>query len=291
MISKGEIMKITRVDLYEYFNLSRPENGAGYLNCFIPENSSEICINRKHPAMIVIPGGGYAARSDRENEPIALQYLANDYCAFTLEYSIAPIRHPYPIIEAAMAVAYVRENAQLFHVKSDNIACVGFSAGGHLCASIGNMFDIPELDVLGNKKALCRPDAIVLGYPVISSIIKKTHRGTFNNLCGEDNVELQRKMSIETHVKSTSAPAFIFHTVTDGAVPVRNSLVLADAYVEAGVPFALHVFEKGEHGLSLANKMVYGLDKFEGKVFSFDFTKWVNLSIKWLEERGFKVLD
>lgn len=284
-------MKITRVDLYEYFNVKRPEHGEGYLNCYIPSNSHEICSNRKHPAMIVIPGGGYGFRSDRENEPVALQYIANDYMAFTLEYAVAPAKHPTMLVEAAMAVAYVRENADNLQVKSDAIACVGFSAGGHLCASIGNLFDSNELDAyLGEKKALCRPDAIVLGYPVISSNIE-THWGTFYNLCGKDNVELQHKMSIEKCVKEGSAPAFIFHTANDQAVPVRNSLVLADAYVEAKVQFSLHIFENGEHGLSLANKMVYGLDNFGKKVFSKDVYKWVEMSIVWLSERGFNVQD
>lgn len=284
-------MKIFRIDLYDYFKIERPNGAEGYLNCFILHNSSEICLTRKHPAMIVIPGGGYGFRSDRENEPIAMQYLANDYCAFTLEYSVAPVRHPYPLIEAAMAVAYVRKNAETLNVNPNAIACVGFSAGGHLCASVGNMFDCDELDVLGDAKALCRPDAIVLGYPVISRIIEKTHFGSFENLCGKDNVELQREMSIEAKVKANSAPAFIFHTVTDACVPVKNSIVLANAYADANVPFSMCLFERGAHGLSLADKSVYSTNALKQQSFSADVAKWVDLSIKWLEERGFDVID
>ena len=282
-------MKITTVDLYEYFNLTRPEHGVGYLTCYINENSPEFCTDRAHPAMIVIPGGGYSGRSDREKEQVAMQYYANDYNVFTLAYAVAPAKHPTMLIEACMAVAYVRENAKALFVKPNNIACVGFSAGGHLCGSVGTLFNAPEVvDALKEKASLTRPDAILLGYPVISKCIDKTHEGTFTNLCGDD-LELKKRLSIEKCVTKDSAPAFIFHTANDGAVPVRNSIVLADAYIDAGVPFSLHVFEKGQHGLSLGTQAVYTKEQFSNMAISPEFKKWVELSLSWLAEHGFGV--
>ena len=284
-------MKIFTVDLYKYFNLERPENGEGYLTCYVNENTDHISLSRKHPAMIVIPGGGYAMRSDRENEPIALQYLAKDYCAFTLKYSVAPLRHPTMLIEGCMAVAYVRENANDLNVNKDAIACVGFSAGGHLTASVGIMFnDEAVITALKDKAKLARPNAVVLGYPVISSKDGIAHKGSFINLCGDDE-ELKKLTSLEDRVTADSAPAFIFHTSTDGAVPVKNSLVLASAYVDAKVPFALHIFKKGQHGLSLCDQSVYTIKDFENLKFSVDFPKWVELSVTWLAEQGFKVIE
>ena len=284
-------MKIFTVDLYKYFDITREENAVGYLTCYVNENTNEISYSRKHPAMIVIPGGGYGMRSDRENEPIALQYLANDYCAFTLQYAITPAKFPTMLIESCMAVAYVRENANELNVNENAIACVGFSAGGHLCAMTGTMFNDPAVTkVLGEKSKLTRPDAVVLGYPVITGKEGIAHRGSFINLCGND-AELTNYLSVENRVTKDSAPAFIFHTSTDGVVPVQNSLIIANAYVDAGVPFALHVFEKGEHGLSLADLSVYSIERFTGKVFSADVAKWVDLSITWLKERGFTVVE
>ena len=132
-------MKITKVDLYEYFNLPRVEGSVGYLTCYVNDGYSEFCPNRLRPAMIVVPGGGYGMRSQREEEPVAFQYLANDYTVFTLQYAINPAKHPTMVIEGCMAIAYVRENAKALHVNENAIACVGFSAGGHVIAAAASL--------------------------------------------------------------------------------------------------------------------------------------------------------
>ena len=284
-------MKITKVDLYKYFGLIRPEHGEGYLNCYLHENSPEINLNRTYPAMVVMPGGAYSFRSDRENEVVAIKFYANDYNAFTLQYAIYPAKYPTALIEGCMAVAYIRENAKQLGVNADNIACIGFSAGGHLCASVGNLFDSNVVvNALKERANLCRPDAILLGYPVISKCIEKTHEGTFSNLCG-DNEELKRSLSIEKCVKLNSAPVFIFHTENDPSVPVKNSKVLADAYESIGVPYELHIFEKGPHGLSLGTTAVYNQKTYNNLQISSDYTNWVEMAISWLYERGFNIKD
>ena len=276
-------MKVYNVDLYEYFGIGKPEGAEGILCCYLhdPQTFGEM---RSRPAMIAIPGGGYCARSEREGEIIALQFFSEDYQGFVLSYSIAPVRFPAALREACMAVMYIRENAAALGVNADQIAAVGFSAGGHLCASLGTMFDEAETEIFKSRGVSPRPDAVLLGYPVIS-YVNHPHKGSFVNLCGEDE-ELRRRLSLEEHVKENSAPAFLFHTATDGAVPVQNSIVMAAAYAEKGIPFSLHIFERGAHGLALGNRATTAFSQDFGD-YSKDFSEWIPLSLHWLKERGF----
>lgn len=274
-------MYCEKIDLYKYFGLKRKGEEKGYLNVYIPEAPDYP--TRVRPAILVIAGGGYGCVSPREKECIALAYIANGFAAFTLEYSIAPVRFPSQLVEAAMAMAYIRENAEKFAIKSDKIAAIGFSAGGHLAGMLATLFDCEEVKAtLKEKAALIRPDAVVLSYPVITSG-DKAHKGSFYNLCGEENLKLQEELSLENCVSANSSPAFIWATADDGAVPSENALYMACAYKKAGVPFELHIFEHGQHGLSLATA--------ETGVINKPVQKWLSLSITWLLEHGFILND
>lgn len=276
-------MKVYKVDLYDYFKITRPEGGEGYLDCYIHEQEADLGACRLRPAMIAIPGGGYRVNCPREGEIVAMQFFAEDYQGFRLHYSVAPVRFPWALREAVMTVAYIRENAECLGVNEHEIAAVGFSAGGHLCGSLGTMFACPEMEILGKRAALGRPDAVLLGYPVINH-----HLGSFKNLCGEDEA-LMHRLALDRQVTEESAPAFIFHTVGDKLVPVKNSLDMAAAYADNGVPFSLHIFEKGAHGLCLAKAATDTVDEvpYEEPPFSSDFALWVPMAAKWLAERGF----
>lgn len=272
-------MLAERVDLYGYFGITRPEGGEGYLNCYIPEKS---CYEgRIRPAMLVIAGGGYGYVSPREKECIAFTYLAKSFCAFTLDYSIGPkVIYPAQLTEGCMAMAYIRENAEKLGVDASHVAAIGFSAGGHLAAMLGNVWNEKEAaSALKDKISLCRPDAVVLSYPVITAG-EKAHKGSFEYLCGGD-FTLADRLSMEKRVTENSSPAFIWATADDGAVPSENSLLLAAAYKKCGVPFELHIFESGRHGLSLANEETGGVNE--------PVRKWVELSVTWLKNRGFGV--
>ena len=269
-----------KIDLYKYFGLKRQGGEEGYLNVYIPEAPNYP--TRTRPAMLVIAGGAYANVSPREKECIALAYVSKGFAAFTLEYSVAPVRFPAQLIEGAMAMVYIRENAEKFAIKPDKIAAVGFSAGGHLTGMLATCFDRAEIkSALGNKATLVRPDAVILSYPVITGG-EKAHRGSFDNLCG-DNKELVSALSLETCVTEKSSPAFIWATADDGAVPSENSLLMAMAYKAAGVPFELHIFESGQHGLSLATEETGYINK--------PVQKWLELSLTWLKNRGFVLSD
>lgn len=277
-----------KINLYEYFKIKKPEGARGVLTTYIRDLSSEIDLERKAPAMLVIPGGGYYMVSDREGEPVAMRYLALGFNAFVLDYSVAEdsaLKYPYQIAEAAMAMEYLRINAENLNIDPEKIAAVGFSAGGHLCAMLGSFHNCPETGKVFKPTVCVKPNAVVLGYPVISSDISFAHIGSFINLCGEENKELMKKVDVLNLIDENSAPAFIWSTFNDNVVPCQNAIEAALKYKEFGVPVSLHVFGKGEHGLSVADATVYKADKAL-KEMSVSVPEWVRLSVEWLEEQG-----
>ena len=242
-------------------------------------------------AVIVFPGGGYSALSDRENEPIAMQYLAAGFATFVLRYSIKENAANYrPLKEAALAVKYVREHAERYNVDPNYVFTCGFSAGGHCAASIGVLWDHDAVKtVLGcEDTSIARPTGMILAYPVITTG-PLTHLHTSQRLCGKPleaecnyTAEEGEPFSLEKHVNETTPPAFIWHTFADQAVPVQNSLMLASAYAEAKVPCELHIFPEGRHGLALCNEQTAS-GSFDKNIVPHNQC-WVELSIKWAQE-------
>ena len=274
-------MLVEKIDLYSYFNISKPENARGILTVYALDNSPEINMKRVRPAILVIPGGGYAMVSDREGESIAVSYLAHGFQAFVIKYSVAPeFRYPTAFREAAMAMIFIRENAKKYHVDPEQVAAIGFSAGGHLCGCLGNMFNSPDIADLRNCDFV-RPTAVVLSYPV-SVYGKYGHNDSFKNLTNS-NEELSNKLALDGCVNKLSSPAFLWHTANDDVVPVIGTIDLARKYAENNVPFALHVFGEGPHGISTATEEVNSKNNH--------VAGWVDLSINWFKERGFKIFS
>jgi acetyl esterase/lipase len=236
--------------------------------------------NKKRPAVLICPGGGYGFTSDREAEPIAMQFNAAGFHAFVLYYSIAPRRHPQPLMDVSRAMCIIRENANEWNIQSDKIAVCGFSAGGHLAASLGVFWDEPLLhNVCGITRGMNQPNALILCYPVITSG-EYAHRGSFINLLGEQADEkILAKMSLENQVNDETPPAFIWHTFSDSSVPVENSLFFAQAMRKKNIPFELHIYPEGPHGLSLANK-----ETDNGNTGEYPHVAtWINSCTEWLE--------
>lgn len=209
-------------------------------------------------AVIVCPGGGYRALSAREAEPIAMQFLARGYQTFILRYTVGEGAKDYaPLKQIALAIKYVRDNAEKYCVDPQYVFTCGFSAGGHLAASAGVLWNSPALaEILADRpEGYCRPTGMILSYPVVTAG-PLAHQGSVHNLCGTtEPTDAQRDLfSLEKHVDATTPPAFIWHTFTDKTVPVQNSLMLAAAMRDAGVPFELHIYPEGVHGLSLCNE-------------------------------------
>ncbi len=204
----------------------------------------------KRPCVAILPGGAYARVSAREAEPVALQMAARGFAACVIAYSCAPARYPVALVQVAGAIAYLKRHAEVFHIDPGHIFLMGFSAGAHLALDLGCEWNEPWLSGrVGAAAEEMRSCGLVLGYPVVTSGAY-AHRGSFDNLCGDDE-ELKQKLSLENRVTKDTPSAFIFHTLEDTSVPVENSLLLAEAYRHAGVSFTLHIFPYGGHGLSL----------------------------------------
>lgn len=213
---------------------------------------------RVRDAMLVIPGGGYAeVCDDREGEPIALAFLARGMNAFVLKYIVPPKDKYQPLYEASLAVQHIKENAEAYCINASRVFAVGFSAGGHLCATLGTMWLDDELNsrrgIKPGENKLC---GMVLCYPLISSDERFTHVGCFDKLLGEERNDesLKKAFSLEKRVNKNTCPAFIVHTAEDAVVPIKNSLAMASALAENGVMFELHVYPKGPHGMALATE-------------------------------------
>ncbi|MFV0561165.1 MAG: alpha/beta hydrolase [Enterococcus sp.] len=225
------------------------------LTTYMLENFTEIAPNRTRPVVIICPGGGYEKVSPREGEAVAIRMNSFGFHACILEYSIAPNRYPTALIELAKAVKYLRQHSTEWHVDPDKIIVAGFSAGGHLAGNLGVAWNNELLkEEVSGEATLWKPNALLLCYPVISSG-EFAHQGSFNALLGDTKESnLKRSLSLETQVTPATPPTFIWHTVSDAAVPVENTLLFANALQKNNIPFELHLFPKGEHGLSLATE-------------------------------------
>ncbi|HEX3046916.1 MAG TPA: alpha/beta hydrolase, partial [Bacillota bacterium] len=184
--------------------------------------------DKSRGAVLICPGGGYGFVSEREGEPIALQFNAAGFQAFVLNYSVSPHRHPQPLLDVSRAMCLLRERAGSWKVDPKKIAVCGFSAGGHLAACLGVHWSKPYLqNAPGIMMGMNQPNALILSYPVISSR-EFAHRGSFENLLGEHaDEDLLGEMSLERQVNPETPPVFIWHTYNDGLVPVENSLLFA----------------------------------------------------------------
>lgn len=262
-----------KIELKKHFDFLGADNKNPTLDLYLPYNMVEMNRqNKKRPCLLVLPGGGYGMCSEREAEPIALHFLPEGFNVFVLTYSVAPHRFPSQITEVAAAMELIYQNAEKWNCDTSKIAVMGFSAGGHLAAHYSTMYDCKEVrEIFADSK---RPDASVLCYPVITSDFTTTHQGSFINLSGHDALTPQEAeyFSCEKQVKETTPPAFLWHTAEDNVVPVENSLLYAKALAKYKIPFELHIYPHGGHGLSTSDK--HTVD---------DVTNIVTYNSQWLE--------
>ena len=252
--------------------ITLPKTGV-VLETYLTDNRA-VEEGRRRPLALIFPGGAYAFRSDREAEPVAVKLLSLGVQAVIVRYSVAPARYPQALREAAEAVAYAHAHAEEWLCDPHKVAVMGFSAGGHAAAHIGIRWqEQPE-------GVACRPDAMILCYPVITAG-PHAHRGSIENLLGARENELADAVSLEKHVTDQTPPTFLWHTWEDAAVPVENSLQLACALREHGVPCEMHIYQRGGHGMSLGNDEVYPLQ--DANIHP-ECQGWIDMAARWLKQ-------
>ena len=250
------------------------------MEAYIHSDHEELNVG-KRKAIVVCPGGGYGFLSEREAEPIALKFFAEGFNAFILRYSVGEKASGLrPLCEILLAIKHIRENQDEYLVIPDRVFAIGFSAGGHLAASAATLYDIPEIeDRVGSDREICKPNGVILCYPVIDAG-QFTHFWSIQNISGKEqptkeDIEL---FSLQNHVKPTTPPAFLWHTADDGAVPSENTLLYALAMRKNKVPVEVHVYPHGTHGLALCNKETWS--GYESHVMPY-VEGWIDLAINW----------
>ncbi len=231
--------------------------------------------DRLRGCVLVCPGGAYHRLAQHEGEPVARWLAGLGLASAVLRYRLRPYRHPVPLNDALRAIRLVRTRAESWGVAPGRVGVLGFSAGGHLAASAGTMHRQAQLNADDPVDAHpSRPDAMILCYAVTSAGPNR-HQASFDHLVGPDASDDDRQAaSPENHVSADTPPTFLWHTADDPAVPVENALLMAGALRKAEVPFALHVFPHGRHGLGLADEQP-------------DAAAWTDLCATWLASLGF----
>jgi len=229
--------------------------------------------------IVICPGGGYGGLAQHEGRDYALWLNARGVAGFVLQYRLAPhgYKHPAMLHDAARAVRLVRSRASDWRVDPKRIGIMGSSAGGHLASTLLTHFDEGRPEAVDPvERESSRPDLGILCYAVIT-MGTHTHRGSRDNLLGQEpSSDLVTLLSNELQVTPQTPPCFVWHTGEDKGVPVENSLQFAAALRRAGVPFDLHVYEKGQHGIGLKDRP------------PFDHAHpWAADCLFWLKTRGF----
>ncbi len=262
---------------------ARGMEAVGNLYTYFLDSSIEMRPNEKRPVILMCPGGGYEMTSDREAEPMAMQFLAMGYHVAILRYSVCPVRYPAALLQVAESVLYLKEHADEYHIDPEKIVVQGCSAGGHLAANYGIAWNSPFLTKLmgmENDPERLRVAGLLLCYPVITSG-EKAHEESFRNLLGEQYEEKKEELSLENQVTPDTPPTFLWHTATDETVPVENSLYFFQTCLQQGVSAELHIYPVGGHGLSLANEETC---RANGIGVQKECQSWIGLAQTWLEE-------
>jgi acetyl esterase/lipase len=273
-------MKVEIINLSDHYPFLKELGSTATVTVYVQDYFYEIYEPYPKNAMIICPGSGYKKCAEREAEPLAIKLLSMNFNAFVITYSCAPIRYPVQLLEVAALYDLINKNSKKWQVNTEKIGVLGFSAGGHLAAQYSNCYNCSEITKY--FKNPYKPYATVLGYPVISADQSILRTSSIENLLGhKPESDEVKKFSCECLVSKDTPPTFIWHTTGDALVNVENSLRYAVALSRNGVPYTLHVYPFGNHGLSTADeltnnsldpKVEYASDWIE------QFKKWVRIT-------------
>lgn len=250
-----------------------------FLQAYLLDESRELKNSIRRRAVIICPGGGYAFTSDREAEPVAMRFLAQGFHAFVLRYRTEDAEYPEAMVSLAEAVGLLKQNAELWNLDADKIVICGFSAGGHVCACLGTKWTDPLFhQYLTGESEDWKPAGMILCYPVITSGCF-AHRGSFENLLkNRGSQERLEEVSVEKHVTEQTIPVFLWHTRDDEEVPVENSLLLINELQKYHIPYEMHIYESGRHGLSLCDETT---EEYDWQIQE-SCAGWFSLAVNWI---------
>ena len=229
---------------------------------------------RGNGTVVIFAGGGYHVRAPYEEIDYALRLNEYGLNVFTVDYRVAPYRFPLPLLDARRAVRFVRKNAERFGIDPHKVAVMGSSAGGHLAALVSTyrgpiegegVDEVDKFDYL--------PDAAILCYPVITLSESHRHKHSAQNFLGDKVDELAAELSPDQIADEKTPRTFLWHTANDELVPVLNSLRYAERLRNVGVPFEMHIFPDGRHGLGLSHENPH-------------VAQWTGLLRNWLISYG-----
>lgn len=284
------------------------------LTTYVVDNSGEMLRDAKRPAILICPGGAYINCSDREAEPVALRFAAMGYHAFVLRYSTfnegkqgfpdmsgeidcnERAQYPNQIREIAKSFLIIRKHSEEWFVDTEKIAICGFSAGAHNCAMYSSYWNAPVItEYFKESPNVFKPAAVILGYALTDYIFMKEYLEKsdqiqkslfgFSNLSflgtKDPSDSLLDVVSPSRHVTENTPPTFLWATAGDNLVPVQHTIRMAHALADKKIPFEMHIFEEGDHGLSLATQATSG----SKKDINQEVAKWVELADAWMEKR------
>lgn len=230
-------------------------------------------------AIVIFPGGGYGSLAGHEGSHYARFFNEHGIAAFVLKYRLgsAGYRHPVMLGDASRAIRMVRARAEEWKIDPEKVGVIGSSAGGHLASTLLNHFDEGKADAEDCvDRFSSRPSLGILCYAVIT-MGEFTHKGSKKNLLGDNpSDDLVNLLSGELQVKDNTPPCFIWHTWEDKVVPIENSMLFANALKKKNIPFDLHIYQKGGHGIGL------GMKNGEAHPWTRDLVFWLKAQ-GWVE--------
>lgn len=269
------------------------------LTAYIQDSFQEYQSITERPAVILCPGGAFLGITEKEAEPVALQFIAEGYQVFLLRYSVGleAARLPNPMIDAAKAISFVRENAKRWYINPNKIILTGFSTGGFVAAALGATWQEDYLSkALNVDNSILKPNALLLAYPILdmkllqeqlknkSQEMQTLIEMMFQVIYGTQypNQAQLDEWKIRRRITASMPPTFLWSTTEDGIIGNSANLEFVQILNAINIPYEFHLFQLGPHGISLGD---YRVGYSEKQVKSFgNSIKWIDMALNWISD-------